>query len=498
MATPAGDNPLKQPLAQLSRRRLLFQAAGGFGGLALMALSACSRRPAGESSSVAPGDAADRLGSTPGALPPPGTSRGGPARHVIFLYMDGGPSQIDTFDPKPRLDREHGRPIQMDEVPATQFNIGNRVLRSPYRFAQYGQSGAWVSEIFPHVAQCVDELAIVRSMVSDHSEHTAANYLLNTGWPVPGRPSIGSWLTYGLGTESDELPGFVVLDAGQWPLGGVECLGCGFLPAAHQPTLFRQGPEVVADLQPPEPSSALQRAKLDLVARLNRRAQQLGPHEPLEAVINNYELAFRMQSAVPALVDLSDETARTEQLYGLDRPETEVFGRQCLLARRLVERGVRFVQLLPPPLPEHNHWDQHSHLADHHRTNAEAVDRPIAGLLRDLRQRGLLDETLVIWGGEFGRTPMAQEAPQGKDGRDHNPFGFTMWLAGGGVRPGVTYGATDDYGYFAVENPVHIHDLHATVLQLLGIDHTELIYRYGGRDFRLTDVYGDVVQALVG
>ncbi len=466
-----------------TRRELLFDWACGFGGLALCALAGSCHSSSAPSGPRAVANAVRK------------------ARRVIFLYMDGGPSQIDTFDPKRRLDREHGRSIQMTDIPDTQFRIGTMVMKSPYKFAQHGQSGAWVSDIFPELATCVDELAIVRSMVADHSEHTAANYQMHTGWPIAGRPSMGAWTTYGLGTDCQDLPGYVVLESGQLPLGGVDCFSNGFLPPVHQGTLFRQGPEPVADARPREPDPALQTAKLELLQQMNRRHQQrmqaLGAAEPIEALIANYETAAKMQVAVPALLDYGDETRDTLRLYGIDRSETEAFGRQCLLARRLVERGVRFVQLLPPALPDHNHWDQHTRLAEYHRSNALAVDRPIAALLKDLRQRGLLDETLVIWGGEFGRTPMAQEMPHGAHGRDHNPFGFTMWMAGGGVRPGLTYGATDDYGYFAVENPVHVHDLHATILHLLGIDHEQLTYRHSGRDFRLTDVYGNVVHDLL-
>jgi len=466
----------------LDRRQLLLRWAHGFGGLALASLAGCNR----------PGSSlvSEEQGGTL-----PGIARR--AKRVIFLYMDGGPSQMDTFDPKPRLDREHGEPIKM-QTPATQFNIGNRVMKSPFQFAKYGQCGLEVSEIFPHVAQCADELCVIRSMVADHSEHTAANFFLHTGSALQGRPSVGSWVAYGLGEESQDLPAYIVLDSGLIPFGGTDCFGNGFLPAKYQGTLFRQGPWPMADVQPREPAVEFQRAKLSLLNQLSQRHQvEQGGNSELDAVVQNYELAFRMQTAVPELLDLQGETPATRALYGLDTKETSAFGTQCLLARRLVERGVRFVQLLPPKLPEHNRWDQHSNLADHHRNNALAVDRPIAGLLRDLRSRGLLDETLVLWGGEFGRTPMSQEMPMGKNGRDHNPFGFTMWMAGGGVRPGMVYGATDEYGYFAVENQVHIHDLHATLLHLLGLDHEQLTFRYGGRDFRLTDVFGKVVHDIL-
>lgn len=463
----------------LDRRQVLQRWAGGIGGLSLCSMLSCVR--------------GDR-GAPPARNHSPSGS--GRAKHVIFLYMDGGPSQMDTFDPKPRLAVDHGKPLPM-QLEATQFANTGLVWQSPFRFARHGQCGADVSELFPCVAQHVDELAIVRSMVSEHSEHSAANFFLHTGSPFQGRPTMGSWVSYGLGSEQSELPNFVVLDCGQMPLGGRDCFTHGFLPAEHQATVLLPGETPIPNLLPPVGQPAFARAELDLVTELNRRSPLTTTSGRLDAAIKNYELAFRMQTAVPELLDIGDESQATWSLYGLDNPQTAVYGRQCLLARRLVERGVQFVQLLPPPLPEHNHWDQHTHLAEHHRGNALAVDRPIAGLLSDLRARGLWDETIVLWGGEFGRTPTAQEGPQGKHGRDHNPFGFTMWLAGAGIRPGTVYGATDDFGYHAVENPVNIHDLHATLLSLLGLDHTQVTYRFGGRDYRLTDVYGEVMAGIL-
>jgi hypothetical protein len=414
------------------------------------------------------------------------------ARNVIFLFMDGGPSQVDTFDPKPRLAREHGQPIKL-KVPPTQFNNVGTVMQSPWAFRRYGESGIPVSDLFPHVAQCVDELAVVRSMTSNFSEHTSANYFLHSGSGQQGRPSMGAWAAYGLGSECRDLPGFVVLDSGMIPPGGLDCFGSGFLPAAYQGSLFQRGAQPVADLARSEPTAELQRNKLRLLARLDAQLlERHGSDDPIEAAIANYELACRMQTAVPELADLSGETQATRTLYGLDDPATEIFGSQCLLARRLVERGVRFVELLCPKVPG-DRWDQHSNLKEGHAHNARAVDRPIAGLLIDLKARGLLDQTLVVWAGEFGRTPMAQ----GSDGRDHNPFGFTIWLAGGGIKGGTVYGATDEYGYFAVENKATIHDLHATMLHLLGIDHTRLVFRFGGRDMRLTDVHGEVLTPII-
>jgi hypothetical protein len=404
--------------------------------------------------------------------------------------MDGGPSQIDTFDPKPRLDREHGQPMRM-RVEPTQFNNVGTIMRCPWRFRCYGQSGLPVSDLFPHVATCADDLAVVRSMVSNFSEHTNANYFLHSGHGQQGRPSMGAWVTYGLGSECQSLPGFVVLDSGMIPPGGLDNFTNGFLPATFQGSLFRRGAEPVADLHAADP--ARQRRQMDLVRRLDRAGiNAQGRHDSIESAIANYELAYRMQSAVPELTDLHGETRATRALYGLDDRVTELFGHQCLIARRLVERGVRFVEVLCPHTGG-DRWDQHSNLRVGHENNARAVDKPIAGLLKDLKARGLLQNTLVIWGGEFGRTPMAQ----GTDGRDHNPYGFTMWLAGGGVRGGTVYGATDEYGYHVIENRVEIHDLHATMLHLLGMDHRRLTVRFGGRDMRLTDVHGEVIHGIL-
>jgi hypothetical protein len=455
----------------LTRREMLARCANGFGAAAFAAL--CSWDSA--------------RAQQPNARQPHFPPR---ARSVIFLYMDGGPSQIDTFDPKPRLDREHGQPMRM-RVEPTQFNNVGTIMRCPWPFRRYGQSGMPVSDLFPHVAACVDDLAVVRSMVSNFSEHTNANYFLHSGHGQQGRPSMGAWVTYGLGSECQNLPGFVVLDSGMIPPGGLDNFTNGFLPATFQGSLFRRGAEPVADLRAADP--ARQRRQMDLVRRLDRAGVQAqGRHDPIESAIANYELAYRMQSAVPELTDLHGETRATRTLYGLDDLVTELFGNQCLIARRLVERGVRFVEVLCPHTGG-DRWDQHSNLRVGHENNARAVDKPIAGLLKDLKARGLLESTLVIWGGEFGRTPMAQ----GTDGRDHNPFGFTIWLAGGGVKGGTVYGATDEYGYHVIENRVEIHDLHATMLHLLGMDHRRLTVRFGGRDMRLTDVHGEVIHGIL-
>ncbi len=469
----------------LSRRELLFRSATGFGGLALCGLmSSCSKNPQ----------------SLPAAtkVVPSGPRK--KAKNVIFLFMSGGPSQIDTFDPKPRLAKEHGKQIKMD-FPKIQFNACSVVMQSPFRFRQHGDCGTSVSEIFPEVATCVDDMCVVRSMHADHGEHGTANIFMNTGMGTAGYPSMGSWINYGLGSECDDIPGYVVLDSGRIPVGGMACFSNGFLPAKYHGTVFHQGEYPVVDLKPHEPSAALQRSKLAVIQDLNRRThKQWNEHSELEAVIQNYEMAFKMQTAVPELVDTRDTSPAVRKLYGLDQKETETFGSQCLLARKLIQRGVRFVQLLPPILPDYDQWDQHEDLNDGHRANALATDRPIAGLLKDLKSLGMLDETLVIWGGEFGRTPMEHTNPGEKvarTGRGHNRFGYTVWMAGGGVKPGTVYGTTDEYGFFAVENPVHVHDLHATILHLLGINHEELTYLHGGRQHRLTNVFGEVVHDII-
>lgn len=416
------------------------------------------------------------------------------AKNVIYLYMDGGPSQVDTFDPKPLLTKENGQPFKM-KVQPTQFdNIGN-TLGSPWKFNNYGESGIPISDLFPHVATMADELCVIRSMTSEFPEHTNANYFLHTGHGLQGRPSMGAWVTYGLGSECQDLPGFIVLNGGLIPPGGLDCFHNGFLPATYQGSVFKNAAEPVADLKRSEKSNSAQLRKLDLMRKLDgMTVAKTGKHDALESAIANYELAFQMQSAVPQVMDISSESKQTQEMYGLntDTKGTASFGRQCLVARRLIERGVRFIELTCPGVG-HDRWDQHSNLQKGHTENCLAVDQPIAALLKDLKDRGLLDETLVIWSGEFGRTPMAQ----GTNGRDHNPFGFSLWMAGGGVKGGHIYGATDEYGYYAVENKLDIHDLHATMLYLLGVDHERLTFRYSSRDMRLTDVHGRVIHDLI-
>ncbi|MBX3440041.1 MAG: DUF1501 domain-containing protein [Planctomycetaceae bacterium] len=458
-----------------TRRELLTRAANGFGATALAGLvhdPTYGFSGAGE----------------------PRTHHPPRAKNVIFLYMDGGPSQVDTFDPKPRLTAENGEPFKMAIQP-TQFDNNGATLGSPWKFRHYGESGLPVSDLFPHVGECADDLCVIRSMTSSFPEHTGANYFLHTGHGLQGRPSMGAWATYGLGSESRDLPGFVVLNGGLIPPGGLECFGSGFLPAAYQGSVFKSGIMPVANVSPSEPTSAAQRRKLDLMRQLDGALlDRIGPQDAVESAIANYELAFRMQTAVPELMDISQESKATHDAYGLshDWAGTRTFGNLCLVARRLVERGVRFVQLTCPG-GNGDRWDQHSNLVDGHTKNAVSVDQPIAALLKDLKSRGLLSETLVVWMGEFGRTPFAQ----GSDGRDHNPFGFSLWMAGGGVKGGITFGATDEYGYYAIENRLEIHDLHATMLHLLGIDHTRLTVRHSARDMRLTDVHGHVVHDIL-
>ena len=463
---------------RMTRREMLAQCSTGFGALALTGLTSRVRAR---------------------TRPP----RFGPrAKQVIFCYMSGGVSHVDTFDPKPRLRLEHGKPMPM-KIERTQFNQNGNIFGSPYTFKPYGKSGIPVSSLFPHVATCVDDLAVIRSMTSIANEHAQGNYFFHTGFTLMGHPSAGAWVNYGLGTENDNLPGFVILQSGpaNVPHGGVGLYGNGYLPAHHQGSILQSDkPSAVRNiksLQAPQH----QRSRLDFVNQLDRGfVEAIGGDSDVEAAIENYETAFRMQTAVPGLCDISGETEATKQLYGLDHPHpmTRHYARQCLLARRLVERGVRFVELSCLPQNEDdgqsaNPWDQHGNLEKGHTNMALQVDQPIAGLLKDLKRRGLLDETLVIWAGEFGRTPFTQ----GSNGRDHNPYGFSIWLAGGGIKGGTVYGATDDYGYHVVENKCSVYDLWATVLHQLGMDHEELTFRHGGRDLRLTDVHGNVIQGIL-
>jgi hypothetical protein len=458
-----------------SRREWLRRVGNGFGSLALAGLLAEE-----ESVSAATSGANDPLA----VKPPHFRAR---AKRVIFLFMPGGPSQVDTFDPKPRLTKDYGKP-------SPKLYLGQRrnLLGSPWAFRKYGQSGIEVSDLFPRVGACIDDLCVVRSMVADDVNHPGGCLQMNTGERVASRPSLGSWVTYGLGSENQNLPGFLAIGPGPL-IEGSRQYGCSFLPAAYQGTFVSDLRQPIRNLKNPRVGLARQRRELDALGQLNRLHAEGRPEDSrLRARIESFELAYRMQVQAPEAFDVDREPEKTKGLYGIGDKATDVFGRQCLLARRLVERGVRFVQLYHTT-GGFQPWDQHGDLKGGHARNAAATDRPIAGLLRDLKARGLLQDTLVIWGGEFGRTPTSE----GKDGRDHHPYGFSMWLAGGGIRGGMTYGATDELGWDAVEKKVHVHDLHATILHLLGINHEKLTYHYGGRDYRLTDVYGEVVRGIL-
>lgn len=450
----------------VNRRQFLLEAGLGFGALAFSAMeAAAANQPPHHQAS------ADR---------------------VLFLFMEGGPSHIDLFDPKPELIKRQGQPLpaSFGQVVTPMGTGGNGLLPSKRKFRRYGRSGLEISDWLPHLAECADDLAIIRSCWADGLNHVGAVCQMNTGNVLAGRPSLGSWVLYGLGAMNYNLPGFVVLTEGGEVLGGARNWGTGFMPAQHQGTHFRPKGHPILHLAPPDGDQERQRTKLDLIRDLNQRhAGRRGDDPHLTARLEAYELAFRMQAAAPETVDLSRETAKTKEEYGLDRKECAEFAHRCLLARRLLERGVRFVQVY---CGAGSQWDAHSHLEANHTRMCTRADQPTAALLRDLKRRGLLERTLVIWGGEFGRTPMAE----GTDGRDHNPYGFTMVLAGGGVRGGQVIGATDEFGLHAVEDRFHIHDLHATILHALGLDHTRLTYRYNGRDERLTETSGNVLHRL--
>lgn len=470
----------------ISRREMLEVFKGGFGSLAFMSLfgvlpSACG----GPVKSML---LHSSLNLGPHHLPK--------AKNIIFLYMDGGVSQVDSFDPKPRLVKENGQdPRKKFKVDPTQFDNVGKILKSPWEFKQYGESGMTVSELFPHIATCVDDIALIRSMTSQFPEHTNANYFLHTGSGLQGRPSMGSWMTYGLGSENKDIPGYVVLDGGLIPPGGLDNFKNGFLPASYQASVLRPGDQPIANISPKETIKNLQKQKLGFISQLDQQQlAKIGEVDAVESAISNYELAYKMQSSIPELTEFKQETKATKKLYGFesDNPHKRGYAAQCLLARRLVERGVRFIELTCPKVSA-DRWDQHVNLKEGHEYNAHAVDQPIAGLLKDLKSRGLLEETLVVWTGEFGRTPFAQ----GTNGRDHNPSACSMWMAGAGVKGGVIYGRTDDYGYRVIENEVTIHDLHATMMHIMGINHKQLTFRFGGRDMRLTDVHGHVIKDIL-
>jgi hypothetical protein len=463
-----------------SRRSFLKTTASGFGYLAFAGLSTWASQAA---------RAAEASSTNPLAAKPPHFPAR--AKRVIFLCMDGGPSHVDTFDYKPRLAAEDGKLFQ-GRAGAPGFYGTPTIMGSPWKFAKHGQSGLWVSELFPEVAKHVDKLCIVNGMQTDIPNHPQAFAQMHTGAFQFKRPSMGAWTLYGLGTENQELPGFITL-APPANNGGPVNYGSSFLPAIYQGTRIGISPLPIADASISNVANhrrgvSSQRMQLDFIQSLNRSALDRDSSNPgVEGSIESFELAFRMQAAMPKVMDLAGESDATKKLYGIGSDSTDDFGRQCLLARRFVEAGVRFVELC------HSGWDQHRKLREDHSKNCHAVDKPIAGLLADLASRDLLKDTLVIWGGEFGRTPYAQNG----DGRDHNSKGYTMWMAGGGLKSGIAYGKTDEYGYEAIENKVHVHDWHATILHLLGLNHEKLTYRYASRDFRLTDVHGNVVKDII-
>ncbi|MEZ6130807.1 MAG: DUF1501 domain-containing protein [Planctomycetaceae bacterium] len=465
-----------------TRRRLLKTSAVGFGQLALTGIL-------GREALAAPAAFAEN------PLAPQLSHLTARARRIVFLFMKGGPSHIDTFDPKPLLTRDHGKPLPFD-LPRITFAKQTTLLKSPWKFKRYGESGLPVSELFPNVAQHIDDLCILRSVHGTNPAHGGALLKLHTGSDQFVRPSMGSWVIYGLGTENQNLPAFVTI-CPTLAHGGVNNWGAAFLPAHCQGTPIGNASlaakqATVKHIHNTRLPTGIQRRQLDLLNAMNRdHLEEVGRNAALEGRLNSFELAYRMQSTMPEVQDLSQETEATQRLYGINDAVTEDFGRQCLMARRFLERDVRFVQVTHSD--SEVQWDQHSNLYHGHTKNAAEVDKPIAGFLTDLKARGLLDETLVLWGGEFGRTPTAQ----GNDGRDHNPHGFTMWMAGGGVKGGFAYGATDDYGYYAAEDKMHVHDLHATMLHLLGLEHERLTFRYAGRDFRLTDIAGRVATDIL-
>jgi hypothetical protein len=466
-----------------SRREFLKLAGQGFGALAFAALLA--------------DEAMGYQEKAFGPLNPLGPKQphfDAKAKSVIFLFMEGGPSHIDLCDPKPELTKMHGKPLpaRFGKVITPMGTGGNALFASKRKFAKHGQSGLDFSDWLPHMASCADEFAVLRACWADGLNHVGSVCQMNTGSILAGRPSLGSWAIYGLGSVNQNLPGFVVLTDGGEVTGGARNWGTGYMPATYQGTLFRPNDNPILNLKnPAEVSVERQRGKLDLIKQLNElHRRERADDSQLAARQEAYELAFRMQATAPEAVDLSKESEKTKEAYGLNRKETAEFGHRCLLARRLVERGVRFVQVY---CGAGSQWDAHGDLEGNHTRMCARADQPTAALIRDLKQRGLLDSTLVIWGGEFGRTPMTE----GKDGRDHNPYGFSMLFAGGGVKGGTAHGSTDEFGLYGVEGRVHIHDLHATILHLLGFDHEKLTFRHSGRDDRLTDVSGRVVQAIL-
>jgi hypothetical protein len=477
--------------AYSSRREFLQRAGNGFGLLALAGLLDQEKllaAPAGNSPVV------------PNPLAPKRAHFPAKAKSVIWLFMNGGPSHVDTWDYKPELAKRDGKELKgFDKNTGFFTDQVGPVMNSPFKFKQHGQCGAWVSELFPHMARHVDKMAFLYSCWTDSNNHSPALLKINTGMTRMGFPCVGAWVTYGLGTVSQNLPAFVTMydTLGRGlPKGYAQNWGSGFLPSIYQGTALKPKGAPIEDLyRSREMNDRQQRAQLDLLKKLTRRRLQKGPAEPeLAARIETFELAYRMQMAAPEAIDLGKETPVVQRLYGLDNPKCAHFGKQCLIARRMVERGVRFVQIYSGGEENEKSWDGHTNIVQNHGGFAGETDIPIAGLLTDLEARGLLESTLVIWGGEFGRLPIVQK---GGTGRDHNPHAFTTWLAGGGVKGGTLYGKTDEIGHKALVDRVSVNDLHATILHLLGIDHKKLTYRYNGRDFRLTDVAGNVVKQIL-
>jgi len=478
-------------LEYVSRRELLGRAGMGFGMIGLAAMLADE------------GLLGTAAGAAPRSINPMKAKQShfhSQAKSVIWLFMNGGPSQVDTWDYKPELAKRDGKELKgFDKNTGFFTNNVGPVMKSPFKFRRHGQSGAWVSEIFPHMAKQVDKMAFLYSCFTHSNNHSPALFMINTGVARMGYPCMGAWLTYGLGSQNQNLPGFIVMTdplGRGLPKGHAQNWGTGFLPSVYQGAWLRPKGVPIDNLKrPAEMTPEQQRTQLDLLARLNRRHLQQHPHETeLAARIESFELGYRMQSAAPEAIDIGKEPKHIHKLYGLDNKKCSHFAKQCLVARRMVERGVRCVQIYSGGMENQRSWDGHKNIVKNHGGFAAETDQPIAALLADLEQRGLLRETLVIWGGEFGRLPIVQT---GGTGRDHNPHAFTVWMAGGGVKGGALHGATDDIGHKAVKDRVSVNDLHATVLHLMGMDHERLTYRYNGRDFRLTDVAGKVVKPVL-
>lgn len=468
--------PCHQFTQAMTRREMLRTSACGFGQLALAALAGQA-----QAGTQPFGAATANLPTIPAR-----------AKRVLFLFMWGGPSHVDLFDPKPRLNAESGKPLAGKSVGSEAKQLGT-LLGSPFKFAQHGEGGIWMSELFPHLSRHADRMCVIRSLHTEGSAHGEALLRLHTGQANLVRPSVGAWVSYGLGSESQNLPAFITISPPRGH-GGVQNYGNAFLPAAHQGTAIGSAEipiakATVSNLINKQLSPELQRSQFELIQSINRRhLRDVAVDQRIEGLIANYELAFRMQSTMPDVMRLDDETKETQELYGIGAEPTDNFGRQCLLARKFAENGVRYIQV-----STNYTWDHHKEVQAGSIKETARVDQPIAGLLEDLARRGLLDDTLVLWGAEFGRTPMVENG----DGRNHHPKAFTMWMAGGGAKGGLSYGSTDDFGYAPVEDPVHMHDLHATLLHALGLDHERLTYRHAGRDFRLTDVYGNVVHDVL-